>query len=249
MSEDQGSRRLIPLTGQHPPKSPDGQHVRIELSAPSADAKTSRADIVLVIDTTGSMNDKIDGLLQTCRKFAERLRRKAVDWQIATVAFGDLTVRGDRIEATAFSKSLDAVKESLSNIPRNSGGANEGESSLEALEKAMTLRGYRAGAMKVFILITDEPALQHQVSAGSVTQGLRRHRVITYVVSPPLDYFKRMAKDTGGRWFEVAADTNFLSIMDVFDRLTQEVARTVERVQLDAGGNVERYLQLPGCRS
>jgi hypothetical protein len=214
------------------------------LSDASASGRKARADIVLVIDTTGSMNDKIEGLLQTCRKFAERLERRAVDWQVAIVSFGDLTVAGDRIEATAFSNNLDAVRISLSSVPRNSGGANEGESSLEALEKALALRGYRSDAMRVFVLITDEPALQRRVTATHMVQELRRNHTITYVVSPPKDYFKRMAGDTGGHWFEVAADTNFLSIMEVFNRLTHEVARTVERVHLSAGGDVEKYLQL-----
>src|SRR5260370_30650016 len=120
--------------------------VRMEIGQDSAKA---RADLVFVIDTTGSMNDKIDGLIESCETFVDRLARKQIDWAAAVVGFGDLTVEGDRIVATHFSSSADRVKSLLRAIPRYSGGGNEGESSLEALQAALSQPVYRDDAMKV----------------------------------------------------------------------------------------------------
>jgi hypothetical protein len=131
--------------------------VRMEIGQDSARA---RADLVFVIDTTGSMNDKIDGLIESCQSFVDKLAAKRIDWAAAVVGFGDLTVEGDRIVATPFSSSAERVKALLRGLPRYSGGGNEGESSLEALQTALGQPGYRPDAMKVFVLITDEPALQ-----------------------------------------------------------------------------------------
>src|SRR2546423_5918606 len=140
--------------------------VRMEVGRDSARA---RADLVFVIDTTGSMNDKIDGLIESCETFVDRLAKKHIDWAAAVVGFGDLTVEGDRIVATQFSSSADRVKTLLRGIPRYSGGGNEGESSLEALQAALSQPGYRPGAMKVLVLITDEPALQRQLRPTTVS--------------------------------------------------------------------------------
>lgn len=198
-------------------------------------------DIVFVIDTTGSMSDKIDGLLATCEKFVDALAVREMDWRIAIVAFGDLTVPGDKIVATGFSNGIEATKLALRKIPRYDGGGNLGESSLDALDRALGLRGYREGAMKVFVLLTDEPALQRNFKADAMTGRLRQSKVLTFVVSIPMDYYKEMAQRTGGDWFPISSDTNFLSILD---ELVIGVKSTVVAVQTQAGGDVGKYLQI-----
>src|SRR5260370_29184089 len=74
--------------------------VRMEIGRDSAKA---RADLVFVIDTTGSMNDKIDGLIESCESFVDKLAAKRVDWAAAGVVFGDLTVAGAKIFCTPVS--------------------------------------------------------------------------------------------------------------------------------------------------
>lgn len=191
------------------------------------------ADIVFVIDTTGSMSDKIQGLLNTCERFADEISRRVIDYRIAIVAFGDLTVLGDTIEGTPFTQSVEVVKNSLRNIPRNSGGGNEGESSLEALCKSLKYE-YRKGAVKVFILITDEPPLTLNYRVEDVIQRLRRAKVMAFCIAPNLLSFKRIAKDTGGDFFLVERQADFLSIIDrLGKRVSQKVAKRY--LELHAG--------------
>lgn len=198
------------------------------------------SDIVFVIDTTGSMNDKILGLLQTCQKFVDEIAARNIDWRIATVTFGDLKVRGDTIQTTGFSNKLETVKHMLANVPRNNGGGNNGESSLEALDKAFALN-FRPNAIKVFVFMTDEPAHRNKFKPNQIIGRLRQSGVLTFVISDPIDYFKRMASETGGKWFKISSDTNFLSILD---DLFKKVTETVVEVQTLGGGNVQTYLQL-----
>src|ERR1035437_10374230 len=91
-------------------------------------------DIVFNIDTTGRMSGMIQSLLQTCQKFVDKIVDQQIDWRIAVVAFGDLTVHGDKIVATSFSKNIETVKRSIASVPMFNGGGNNGESSLEALD-------------------------------------------------------------------------------------------------------------------
>lgn len=219
--------------------------VRMEIGRDSAKA---RADLVFVIDTTGSMNDKIDGLIESCQSFVDRLAAKRIDWVAAVVGFGDLTVEGDRIVATPFSSSADRVKTLLRGLPRYSGGGNEGESSLEALRAALNLPGYRPDAMKVVVLITDEPALQREVRPATMTGRLREAGALAFVLSPNLKYFRSMATETGGQWWHVDSGGDFSKILDVFDKIATKVASTVAAVHQLTGGNVKEYMSLPPSR-
>jgi Mg-chelatase subunit ChlD len=203
-----------------------------------------RVDLVFVIDTTGSMSDKIKGLLQTCAKFVDRFARLQMDSRIAIVAFGDLTVRGDKIVATGFTSHLETTKNSLKKIPRFSGGSNRGESSLEALQKAMALN-FRENVVKVLILITDEPALQNRnLKIGDVAEQLRYGEYLTFVVSPPEKYFKDLATYTGGKWYKVSAHTDFTDLLEMFGDIADRVTDTVADVYRLGDGKVSDYLQL-----
>lgn len=203
-----------------------------------------RVDLVFVIDTTGSMSDKIKGLLQTCARFVDRFGRLEMDARIAIVAFGDLTVKSDKIVATGFTNNLQTTKASLQKIPRFSGGGNRGESSLEALQKAMGL-GFRDGVVKVLVLITDEPALQNRnLKVPVVIEQLRETECLTFVVSPPEKYFKDMAAQTGGKWYKVSAHTDFTDLLEMFGDIASRVSDTVADVYRISDGRVADYLRL-----
>jgi hypothetical protein len=219
--------------------------VRMEIGR---DSTKARADLVFVIDTTGSMNDKIDGLVESCESFVDKLARRHIDWVAAVVGFGDLTVEGDRIVATSFSSSADHVKALLRGLPRYSGGGNEGESSLEAVQAALDQPGYRPDAIKVFVLITDEPALQRGLRPSTMTGRLREAGAIAFVLSPNIKYFREMAKDTGGQWWNVDSGGDFSQILSIFDKIATKVASTVAAVQKLAGGDVREYMSLPPSR-
>ena len=163
--------------------------------------------------------------------------------RVAVVAFGDLTVPGDKIEVTAFTDKVKVTKKSLQNIPRYGGGSNEGESSLEALEKALALP-FRTNAVQVIILITDEPALQHNIRASDMVNRLARRQVLTFVVSPPLAYFKEIAVKSGGKWYQVTADIDFTDLMEMFKKVAREVSQVVSDVYSIGDGSVAAYLQL-----
>ena len=68
--------------------------------------------------------------------------------------------------------------------------------------------------------------------------------ILTFVISPELDYFKRMAKQTGGNWYLVASDTDFRSVLDLFRAVSKKVSQVVSDVHQLGRGSVSRYLQL-----
>ncbi len=216
----------------------------LEIRREPIGAATGRGvDLVFVIDTTGSMSDKIESLLATCARFVEDFNALQLNHRIAIVSFGDLTVRGDRIQNTAFTSNVEITKKSLQHIPRNSGGGNEGESALEALERALSLP-YRPDAVKAIVLITDEPAHQHRIRADEMINRLVEREFLVFVASPPHSYYKELASRNGGKWYKISAHTRFNDLLDLFRDLARKVSQVVFDVYQVGDGSVADYLRL-----
>ena len=230
-------------TGQK--QIPAGHAEALEVRREPIEAATGGrgVDLVFVIDTTGSMSDKIEGLLTTCAKFVEDFNALRLNHRIAIVSFGDLRVPGDKIQNTAFTNNVAATQKSLRNIPRNSGGGNEGESSLEALERALSLP-FRPDAVKAIVLITDEPADQHRLRADDLLGKLVERECLVFVAAPPQGYYKKMASFTGGKWYKISAHTNFNDLLALFKDLSRKVSQVVFDVYQVGDGSVANYLKL-----
>jgi Mg-chelatase subunit ChlD len=216
---------------------------RRDLDQPRQPSGERGVDLVFVIDTTGSMSDKIESLLATCRQFADDFNALHLNHRIAIVSFGDLRVPGDKIQNTAFTSNVETTKQSLRHIPRYSGGGNEGESSLEALERALSLP-FRSNAVKAVVLITDEPADQHQLNAEAMIGRLTERQMLVFVASPPYKYFQRMALRNGGQWYRISARTNFNDLLKIFRDLATQVSQVVSDVYQIGDGSVGDYLRL-----
>lgn len=208
--------------------------------------ESNKVDILFVIDTTGSMSDKILALLETCKQFVDEALKLNLDPNFALVSFGDIKFEGggDRIDIVVpLTGNIERIKNGLSNIPRNNGFGNEGESCLEALQKALTVK-CREGSVKVAILITDEPAHQHHITAANMTKILRQKEYLVYVVATSHEYYKHMAGQTGGFWRDVEGIKNLNDILDMFKNMAKKVVQIAKTVHQEAGGSVSKYLQL-----
>ena len=205
----------------------------------------SAVDICFVFDTTGSMSDKIDGLIECMVDLVGELSRLSLDWRITTVPFGDLTVPGDRVvEDQPFVTDRESAVQQLRTMPQFSGGGNTGESSLEALLAALR-KPFRPQTVKVIILLTDEPALHsRELSPAVVGRALRQAEVITFVASPNLPYYQSWAQENGGRWYEIGSAMDTGAIVEFLRALVRQVATVAHAVHALGGGSVRRYLKL-----
>ena len=200
-------------------------------------------DLVFVIDTTGSMSDKIESLLATCSQFVSDFNALQLNQRIAIVSFGDLKVQGDRIQNTAFTDKVETTQKSLRHIPRNNGGGNLGESALEALERALSLP-FRSDAVKAIVLITDEPAHQDRIRAGDMIGRLVERECLVFVAAPPRAYYKELAQLNGGKWYKISAHTRFDELLAMFNDLARKVSQVVSDVYQVGEGSVADYLRL-----
>jgi hypothetical protein len=212
---------------------------------PGETTQGATVDICFVFDTTGSMSNKIDGLMQCTIDLVRDLAQVELDWRVTTVPFGDLTVPGDRIVSDqAFVRTREAAEQQIRHMPRFSGGGNDGESSAEAVSAALA-KDYRQRAVKVLVLLTDEPALfAAQVTSEGVARELRDAEVICFVASPDLQYYRSWATENGGEWFQIGSAMDTTSLLRLLKSLVRQVVSVAKDVHQLAGGSVRRYLEL-----
>lgn len=201
-------------------------------------------DIVFVFDTTGSMCSKIEALVATISELVADLDGFNLDWRVSVVPFGDLKVPGDRIVGSLpFTSQVSVAQQQLRDMPRFSGGGNAGESSIEAVLAGLD-KEFRPSAVRVLVLLTDEPA--HGCDRASrVAQRLLDDEVVYFGVTPPLRYFQQWAEATGGRWYRMCADARPDGLLELLRSLCREVADVSRRVHELAGGSVATYRSLP----
>ncbi len=208
--------------------------------------KPNLVDLVFTIDTTGSMSDKIDALLRTVSQFVKEAESFDLDMQFALISFGDISIQGggDRIDVVVpLTKDVGRMQTGLAEIPRNNGFGNEGETPLEAVAEALQLK-YREHAVKVLVLITDEPALEYRYRRNEMIKTLKTKEFLVFVLAIDTPYYRAMAKENGGVWKQISASTDLSELLNMFRDLAKKVSQVAKAVHQIGGGSVSKYLQL-----
>lgn len=193
----------------------DGKEVEIKDFAGIGDIRP--VDIVFVFDTTSSMYDEIDGVKNTCVRFAEKLREANRDFRLGLITFGD------EIRAVYGGEGLtdDAeVFKGWIGAQTADGGDDTPEISLDGVEEATRLT-YRPDAQKILILITDAPPHEENdgtyfshVNASTLTTQLRDTGYTVYAVTYGDDRFRQIASETHGEFYDLQASSDFTGIID-----------------------------------
>ena len=173
----------------------------------------AKADIVFVMDVTGSLSEEIAGLKNRALRFADSLAARGIDYRLGLVTFRDEIdeVHDFTSDAAEFKSWIDGLYAS--------GGGDVKENALEGLARAASL-SFRATTQKIAILITD--AEYHQ--AGEAGDGtttyttesmidlLNEKGIVTNVVGPDESQFHQLAEQTGGMFYNI--DNDFQTIID-----------------------------------
>jgi hypothetical protein len=156
-------------------------------------------DVVFVFDQTGSMSEEISGLVDRSRQFADILGDSGFDFRLALVSYSD---RVERV--SGYTSNVEEFKRQLSKLTAD-GGDDEPENQLDALIEASKLP-HRAGARKVFLLITDASFHSSDSVTPRTAQGvvevLQSKGVQLHVVGPDLEPYHWMPGRLGGTFFD-----------------------------------------------
>ena len=177
----------------------------------------NQADIIFVLDVTGSMSGEIDGVKENIVEFADSLSYQGIDFRLGMVTFLD------EIENIYDFTSDVQLFQQYVNEQYAHGGGDLPENSLEALMAASQF-DFRPAANRVFIWITD--ASYHinnsytQLTPQEVVNEMLTHSIVPHGIGRTqyqLDYFNPILFPTGGDFYDI--DGNFRDILLEISRL------------------------------
>jgi hypothetical protein len=157
----------------------------------------ARADIVVLIDTTGSMSRSIATLQEKCVAFSQALQAKQLPHRFALIGFGD-TSEDEWLDLRGFTDSVGPFQQAVAGIRRFDGG-DLPESALDALETALALP-FDKDATRRLYLVTDaqyhEPARSGATVAELVENMAKQHILLS--VFTRQEFFPDYRKLTAG---------------------------------------------------
>ena len=193
----------------------------------------AQADIVFVIDTTGSMGDEISNVKNNVNAFVDTLKAKGVSAGLALIEYKD--IYEDGYDSTKIHKNgssnwfydIDAYKNKISSSLYASGGGDTPESVVDALETARLL-DMRASAGKIFILVTDagyKVGNRYEIpSMAAEIELLKNAGVSCSVVSPTSlkSTYYNLYNDTNGIWANIYGNFN-AELISLADKIGEEI--------------------------
>ena len=144
---------------------------------------SASADIVILIDTTGSMSPSIAQLKEKCVAFSAQLARQNLKHRFALIGFGDAE-EGKWLDRHPFRVDAETFRRDVDSLARFDGG-DLPESALDALEEALDLP-FDAKSIRRIYLVTD--ALFHEPTrkgtrASELATRLERSKILLTVFS------------------------------------------------------------------
>ena len=152
-------------------------------------------DIVLFVDGSKSMDDKLPHFLKQLEILVRDWDNAFVDYQIGVVRFRS---RASVNMVNVFNppQTLEQIRKIIE-LP-----CRENEMLLDAVAEGLRRLKLRSNARPYFILVTDEPA-KGEYSPLAIIQMLQQQQVLVSVVGTYDDFQQQVATKTGGVWVPI----------------------------------------------
>lgn len=225
---DSGGQPVTTLTKDDFQVTEDGQPVTLNNFSGIGDDRP--VDVVFVFDTTGSMEEEINGAIASCEDFADALDNAGRDYRLGLVTFGD-AVREVFNPDDSLTDNVREFKSWLGTLSAY-GGDDDPENQLAAIQRAARME-FRDEAQIIMILITDD-AVHHYGDMPPQSEGgfndpnltyehtletLSNPRPITLyaIIDPDRDLdgdLENLADETNGRTYDLLENPDFTDIID-----------------------------------
>lgn len=177
-----------------------------------------QADIIFLIDTSGSMSSELEGVKRSCLDFAERVISSGVDCQLGLVDF-DLPFGGNykwEVFGPMDPKRFPSAISGLSIGRLGGSGCYIGAANTVPVMNAFVRAFPRSDRLKVGILISDEVG-NEAAAISQIINILKAGQVCLYVVGVARSCHEKLASDTGGQFWDIhqsRGNVNFGSVLD-----------------------------------
>ena len=226
-------------------------------AAPVIDGKTP-ADIIFVIDTTGSMSPYIRSVRENLTAFAEYLGENNINAHYAVVEYKDVaytsysnelnSVKEHSLGGTRWTSDVEILKNDLANT-NVSGGYDWPETPQAALDWVLNLNDtsdWRQQNARLVFILTDAPSKKYSDYSGyhvahdtvekdtALINALKSKSIITSVIGSILDreHYKPLFTGTEGVFIDIEAVDWYKSMVDIASYIT-DMATTEPDDRLD----------------
>lgn len=221
-----------------------------EVTPPEIGGGVRTADIVFLMDNSGSMSGERDTVRDNVRAFVDQLEAAGVDYQLGLCRFGATEGGGQPIieDGGTLTSDPEYFKNDVWGRNVINGGHEPG---WDALHEASNGFAFRPGAQKVFILITDE-CVTHpgDTNHGTFSYDDARNALLNRAVTlfalidlayeNSIDDYGTIAEATNGQSFDI-----YSAFGDILAHITSQVANTYRityRSSEPAFNGVERHV-------
>jgi molecular chaperone DnaK len=187
------------------------------------------ADIVFLIDTSGSMATELEGVKSSCDAFANQVNAAGVDCRLGLVDFDKGWGREYKwevfppMEASVFKAAIAKLR-----ICRLGGlGCYIPELETVPVVEAFVSAFAEEGRLKIGILISDE--VGNNVEGGRrISKILQGGQVCLHVIGVPRSFHVEMAEATGGRFWNIS-ESRRLDFSALLDDIAVEITNLALR--------------------
>ena len=152
-------------------------------------------DIILFVDSSESMDDKLPHFLKQLDVLVRDLDNALADYQIGVVRFRS-RASVNMINVYNPPQTLKQIRK-IVELP-----CQDNETLLDAVAEGLRRLKLRSDAHPYFILVTDEPA-EGEYSSLAIIQMLQQKQVFVSVVGTYDDFQQQVATETGGVWLPI----------------------------------------------
>lgn len=196
-----------------------------------------KADIMFVLDCTGSMQGEIDAIKDAITAFADTIESEGVRVRVGLIEFRDrligeeprvLTFAGQPFtnDPAAFRREVAAL--------RATGGGDEPESSLDAVMLALR-QPFALDANKVIVLVTDAPPHIPDKDTKSVEEvvqairgaGVQQFYLVVRTQDPQSQVYLKLLEGTRGMAFELGTGDDFRRRAEDFKKTLMALGKTI----------------------
>ena len=200
-----------------------------------------KADVVFVIDTTGSMSGAISGVKNNIAVFSKALVEEYnIDVNFALLEYRDITVDGTDstiLHNNLYSNWYTNVNAFINEVNslRVNGGGDYAETPIDGLELARVI-DWRGDAMRFVILVTDATYKNNNLhgiaNMNEMVERMMKSKIITSAIAASESHYDELVNPTGGLYGYIYG--NFSNILlKLADMVGQETNAGGEWVLLN----------------
>lgn len=196
-----------------------------------------QADIMFVLDCTGSMQGEIDAVRDAIVYFVEAIEAEAVKIRVGLIEFRDRLIQEEhrvlQFEGHPFTNDPVLFRQQVFHL-KAQGGGDEPESSLDAMMLALE-QPFDAESSKVIVLITDAPPHIPDQETRDITEVVDRIQKVgidqVYIVMRTKDkqnqIYLKLLEGTRGLAFDIGRGNDFSSRSEDFKRTLMALSQTI----------------------